>query len=129
MRTNTSKNIVIVGGDGFIGWPLAVQLKEFGHNIIIVDNLSRRELEQTISGESLCPLSSAAIRSSITNIPYIIADIISDEGFISLTSLLTQNIDIVVHLAQIRSAPHSMRSDSKYKYSSGTHRNYGGIWV
>jgi UDP-sulfoquinovose synthase len=128
MRTNTSKNIVIVGGDGFIGWPLAVQLKEFGHNIIIVDNLSRRALEQTISGESLCPLSSAAIRSSITNIPYIIADIISDEGFISLTSVLTQNIDIVVHLAQIRSAPHSMRSASD-RITTISHNNSATIAI
>ena len=35
--------VLVLGGDGFCGWPTALHLSEQGHDITIVDNLSRRK--------------------------------------------------------------------------------------
>ena len=35
-----SKNIVLIGGAGFIGHNLAISLKKLGYNVIIIDNLA-----------------------------------------------------------------------------------------
>jgi UDP-sulfoquinovose synthase len=37
--------IIVAGGDGFIGWPMALRLSNLGHQILIVDNLSRRKID------------------------------------------------------------------------------------
>ena len=39
--------VLILGGDGFCGWPTALHLSQRGHEIIIVDNLSRRMPDRT----------------------------------------------------------------------------------
>ena len=52
------KNILIVGGDGFCGWPLSLRLSSVGHNVVIVDNLSRRKIDIELGSESLTPISS-----------------------------------------------------------------------
>ncbi|MEL6522349.1 MAG: FAD-dependent oxidoreductase, partial [Pseudomonadota bacterium] len=36
------KNVVVIGGDGFCGWPTALHLSKIGYQVTIVDNLSRR---------------------------------------------------------------------------------------
>lgn len=50
MATETNekkKKIVVLGGDGFCGWPTSLYLSDKGHDVTIVDNLSRR-LDETI---------------------------------------------------------------------------------
>ena len=37
--------VIVLGGDGFCGWPCAVNLAEQNHDVIIVDNLSRRKID------------------------------------------------------------------------------------
>jgi hypothetical protein len=37
--------ILILGGDGFCGWPTSLHLSARGHDIVIVDNLSRRNID------------------------------------------------------------------------------------
>ena len=34
-----SKKILVLGGDGFCGWPTALHLSYLGHEVVIVDNL------------------------------------------------------------------------------------------
>jgi UDP-sulfoquinovose synthase len=40
-----NKKVLIAGGDGFIGWPLALRLSNIGHEVLIIDNLSRRSID------------------------------------------------------------------------------------
>ena len=40
--------ILILGGDGFCGWPTSLYLSKQGHEVIIVDNLSRRMIDQEL---------------------------------------------------------------------------------
>ncbi len=37
--------VAILGGDGFCGWPASLYLSDHGHDVIIVDNLSRRAID------------------------------------------------------------------------------------
>ena len=34
--------IAVLGGDGFVGWPTVLHLSNLGHEVHIIDNLSRR---------------------------------------------------------------------------------------
>ncbi len=50
------KTILVVGGDGFCGWPLSLRLSSIGYNVVIVDNLSRRKIDVELGTESLTPI-------------------------------------------------------------------------
>ena len=38
-------HILVLGGDGFCGWPTSLYLSQRGHDVTIVDNLSRRKID------------------------------------------------------------------------------------
>ena len=44
--------VIILGGDGFCGWPTALHLSARGHEVAIVDNLSRRNIDNELEVES-----------------------------------------------------------------------------
>ena len=54
--------ILILGGDGFCGWPTSLFLSEKGHDVHIVDNLSRRNIDNELGVNSLTPVSSIDVR-------------------------------------------------------------------
>ena len=54
--------VLVLGGDGFCGWPCSVNLAEQGHDVLIVDNLSRRKIDIDLEVESLTPISSIGER-------------------------------------------------------------------
>jgi nucleoside-diphosphate-sugar epimerase len=57
--------IVILGIDGYIGWPLALDLLEQGHEVAGVDNFSRRLRVFNEGSDSLTPISSIEERTTI----------------------------------------------------------------
>src|ERR1700735_5047066 len=48
--------VLVLGGDGFCGWPTSLHLSDSGHDVIVVDNLSRREIDLELEVESLTPI-------------------------------------------------------------------------
>ena len=42
--------ILILGGDGFCGWPTSLHLSACGHEVAIVDNLARRNADVELEG-------------------------------------------------------------------------------
>ena len=48
--------IVVAGGDGFCGWPTALYLSQKGHEVTIVDNLVRREIDEELGSNSMTPI-------------------------------------------------------------------------
>ncbi len=57
--------IAILGGDGFVGWPTTLHLSAQGHEIHIVDNLSRRWIDTELGVQSLTPMDSIQERCRI----------------------------------------------------------------
>jgi UDP-sulfoquinovose synthase len=48
--------ILITGGDGFIGWPFSLRMSKLGWQVFIVDNLSRRKIDEDNGYSSITPI-------------------------------------------------------------------------
>jgi UDP-sulfoquinovose synthase len=48
--------VLVLGGDGFCGWPTALHLSAQGYEVAIADNLSRRKIDVELECESLTPI-------------------------------------------------------------------------
>ena len=53
--------VLVLGGDGFCGWPTALHLSGLGHEVAIVDNGSRRRIDRELGSGSLTPIASLAV--------------------------------------------------------------------
>ena len=61
-RSQLAMRIIVLGGDGFCGWPSALHLSNQGHDVVIVDNLSRRKIDVELEIESLTPIRAPGAR-------------------------------------------------------------------
>lgn len=114
--------VIVLGGDGFCGWPTALYLSELGHNVVIVDNLSRRKIDVDLEVSSLTPIRSMSERVSAWNeatgrtIRFIHMDVAVEYDRL-LNLLKSERPMSVVHFAEQRSAPFSMKSSSEKRYT------------
>ena len=120
--------VIILGGDGFCGWPTALHLSNAGHEIIIIDNLSRRNIDNELEVSSLTPISPIGQRlsawKSLTGkeIKFYNIDIAQEyDRLIAL--LLAEKPDSVVHFAEQRAAPYSMKSSKNKRYTVDNNLN------
>lgn len=61
------KKVLVLGGDGFCGWPTSLHLSDLGHEVVIVDNLSRRDIDQELGTASLTPIATTTERLDTWN--------------------------------------------------------------
>ena len=113
--------IVVLGGDGFCGWPTALHLSSLGHEVVIVDDLSRRRIDDELGVQSLTPIRPIEERLSAwrevsgEEIRFIEADV---TGFDTILGLLSaERPHCVVHFAEQRAAPYSMKSAGHKNYT------------
>lgn len=123
--------ILVLGGDGFCGWPTALHLSASGHEVTIVDNLSRRDIDAKLGIQSLTPIADTEERVraweevSGRSLQFALLDIANEPE--RLGELLERTKpDAVVHFAEQRAAPYSMRGEVEKRYTvnnnvSGTH--------
>jgi len=52
----SKKKVLVLGGDGFCGWPTSLYLSDQGHDVVVVDNLSRRNIDIELGCDSLTPI-------------------------------------------------------------------------
>ena len=106
------QRVVVLGGDGYCGWPTALYLSDRGFDVCIVDNFSRRRWDHELRIGSLTPMQSIWDRvrawREVSG-----HDIEVAVGDLTDYHLLTQVIQeykptAVVHFAEQRSAPFSM---------------------
>jgi hypothetical protein len=62
--SDEKKKVIVLGGDGFCGWPTSLYLSDQGHDVVIVDNLSRRKIDLDLGCDSLTPISSMEVSFS-----------------------------------------------------------------
>ena len=120
--------LIIFGGDGFCGWPTALHLSAQGHQVTIVDNLSRRNIDNELEVQSLTPIATPRVRlaawQEVTgrHIDFVRMDV-ADE-YDRLLALLDQvKPDAVVHFAEQRAAPYSMKSSAHKRYTVNNNLN------
>ena len=129
--------VLVLGGDGFCGWPCAVNLADGGHDVVIVDNLSRRKIDIDLEVESLTPIATMGDRlkawEQVGGLPMRFVHLDIANEYDRLLELLRQERpDSVVHFAEQRAAPYSMKSSATKRYTvdnnvNGTHNLLAAI--
>ncbi|MBA2441692.1 MAG: NAD-dependent epimerase/dehydratase family protein [Rubrobacter sp.] len=104
--------IMVLGGDGYCGWPTSLHLSDGGHEVVIVDSFVRRQIDHELGVQSLTPV--ADLRERLRawrevgggHIDLEVGDLL-DWEFLS-GAVRRHRPDAVVHFAEQRSAPYSM---------------------
>ena len=114
--------VAVLGGDGFCGWPASLHLSDIGHDVVIVDNLSRRAIDKELGAESLTPIASIEQRLAAwkeisgKDIGFRQIDVAQD--FEALLSFITEfEPDAIIHFAEQRAAPYSMKNQRTKRYT------------
>src|SRR6202046_4138948 len=114
--------VLVLGGDGFCGWPTSLYLSDRGHDVTILDNLSRRKIDVDLEVESLTPIVPIGERlrawreGSGREIGFVSVDLATE--YDRLAAILAElRPDAVVHFAEQRAAPYSMRSATAKRYT------------
>src|SRR5580704_6982701 len=114
--------VLVLGGDGFCGWPTSLYLSDRGHDITILDNLSRRKIDIDLEVDSLTPIVPLGDRIAAwrevsgRDIGFVHVDLATE--YDRLAALLVElQPDAVVHFAEQRAAPYSMRSAQTKRYT------------
>lgn len=120
--------IIVLGGDGFCGWPTALHLSDIGDEVLIIDNLSRRNIDNELGVESLTPIQPMRIRLQAwheqtgKSIQFMKLDIAHEYDHF-LNVLKEFQPDAIVHFAEQRSAPYSMKSPTTKRYTVDNNLN------
>src|SRR5687767_4774964 len=116
--------VLVLGGDGYLGWPTAMHLAAAGHDVAVVDNFLRRSMAVELGADSLAPIQSlqqrvrawrevsgrdvTAFTGDLTDAAFV------DDVFDAFTP------DSIVHYGEQPSAPYSMIDR---RHAVMTHRN------
>lgn len=119
---------LVLGGDGFCGWPTALHLSNIGHEVIIVDNMSRRNIDIELEVSSLTPIQPMGIRlnawKSISGRIIHFERFDVAENYVRMVDLLKDyQPDTIVHFAEQRAAPYSMKSSYHKRYTVSNNLN------
>ena len=114
--------VLVLGGDGFCGWPTALHLSTRGHKVGIVDNLSRRAIDRELGVQSLTPIAPLPQRIAawreVSGETLEHFDLTLGQDFDALVELFDAWApDAVVHFAEQRAAPYSMKSARHKRYT------------
>src|SRR5215510_4873568 len=105
--------ILVLGGDGYLGWPTAMHFSSRGHEVHIVDNYLRRTMHKEAGTGSLVPIA-PDLATRVSAWREITGGIITaTEGDLTDWPLVEGlfrefSPDTVIHYGEIPSAPYSM---------------------
>jgi UDP-sulfoquinovose synthase len=104
--------VLILGGDGYLGWPTAMACSAKGHEVCVADNYLRRNLAREAGSEALIPCPNLRDRAEIfqvTHGPKIRVEIMDCTDFRALEMLVREfGPEAIIHYAEQPSAPYSM---------------------
>ena len=104
--------ILVLGGDGYLGWPTALHLSEVGHQVAVADNFARRGYDFEMGVDSLVPIESLQARVRVwreltgQDIGCYVGDLCDAEFTYHIVRDFAP--DAIVHFAEQRAAPYSM---------------------
>jgi UDP-sulfoquinovose synthase len=109
---SVTQRILILGGDGYLGWPTAMALSRAGHQVVLVDNFAKRQWELEIGVRPLLPIPTLQERirawRDVTGleIGLWVGDLV-DYAFVE-SVIRDVRPDTIVHYGEQPSAPYSM---------------------
>jgi UDP-sulfoquinovose synthase len=120
--------VLVLGGDGFCGWPTSLHLSQQGHEVYIVDNFARRNADIELEASSLTPIAPMGSRlrtwHELTGKEIRFERFDVAEHYHRLLTLIQEwRPDAVVHFAEQRAAPYSMKSSWHKRYTVSNNLN------
>ena len=124
----TKGTVVVFGGDGFCGWPTSLHLSQKGYDVVVVDNFSRRWIDAELGAESLTPITTMDVRlrawRQTTGKEIVFHNVDASRDFEEIKRLLVHYKPIaLVHFAEQRAAPYSMKSAKHKIYTVNNNLN------
>lgn len=119
-----SKKIIILGGDGYLGWPVAMFLAKNNYEVLVIDDYSKRKICKELGLKSLCPVKKLDLRTRSWNkisknkIQFKIQNLRNYQQSKEIFDDFQP--ECVIHFAEQPSAPYSMMN---YKAASFTLKN------
>lgn len=104
--------ILVLGGDGYLGWPTSLHLSDRGHDVGVLDNFARRSYDDEMGVRSLVPIEPLHRRADVwreqsgQQIELFVGDLCDAE--FTIDAMRSFRPDAVVHYAEQRAAPYSM---------------------
>lgn len=105
--------ILILGGDGYLGWPTAMFFSKQGHDVRILDNFVKKKIENEENVKPLFPQITLGERVDLWNknvnkpIDFVVGDLLNHRLLYDV--LESFKPDTVIHYAEQPSAPYSMK--------------------
>ena len=127
--------VLILGGDGYLGWPTAMNFAAAGHEVTVADNYLRRRIAEATDSEALLPAPSLTERAQIyaaasgRDIAVRIGDL-NDPDF--MFELFKETApETVIHYAEQPSAPYSMRGfrEARETFQNNLDVTFNCIWA
>jgi UDP-sulfoquinovose synthase len=120
--------VLVLGGDGFCGWPTALHLSARGWDVTVVDNLSRRNIDNELEVASLTPIRPIGERiaawKDVSGRHIGFHNLTLGKEFDRFVALLKdEKPDAIVHFAEQRAAPYSMKSARHKLYTVDNNLN------
>ncbi len=127
--------VLILGGDGYLGWPTAMHFAARGHEAFVVDNYLRRWIARATSSEPLMDNPNleerVAIFGSLSN--HRIGCAIGDCADYRFLERVVREFrpEAIVHYAEQPSAPYSMRGYEEARLTLNNNLNvtFNAIWA
>lgn len=127
--------VLILGGDGYLGWPTSMAFAAQGHEVLAVDNYLRRTIATQTSSEALIPTPNLVERARIFKEATghdIGVDICDLSDFRAMERLFRDFApDTVVHYAEQPSAPYSMMGfeEARLTFDNNLQVTFNVIWA
>jgi UDP-sulfoquinovose synthase len=120
--------VLVLGGDGYLGWPTALHLSDRGHDVAVLDNMARRGYDTELGVESLVPIEDLDTRVAAweevsgRRVPAYTGDLLDADFVYRVLGEFAP--DAIVHFAEQRAAPYSMIDRAHAVYTQ--HNNVVG---
>ncbi|HEX5089949.1 MAG TPA: NAD-dependent epimerase/dehydratase family protein [Nocardioides sp.] len=122
--------IMVLGGDGYLGWPTAMYLSSRGHDVAVLDSAVRRQYDEELGSGSLVPIESLRTRvkawREITGAELVCYHGDLTDADFTHDAVKTFRPHAVVHFAEQRAAPYSM-IDRKHAVYTQTNNIVGTL--
>ena len=126
---------LILGADGYLGWPTAMDFAQAGHEVCAVDNYLRRIIAEETDSEPLIATPTlterARIYKTLTDqaIDVRIGDLTDPDFMFSIVQSFKP--DTIIHYAEQPSAPYSMRGfkEARKTFQNNLDVTFNCIWA